>query len=71
MALEFRACFKPAPSISQKQETLDRGGNRRDLEIRGRHDICIVPRAVPVVEAMTALVITDLLLLASKVGRQK
>ncbi|GHU80678.1 chorismate synthase [Spirochaetia bacterium] len=63
MALEFRACFKPVPSISKKQETLDREGNKRDLEIRGRHDICIVPRAVPVVEAMTALVLADLILL--------
>jgi chorismate synthase len=63
MALEFRVAFKPVPSISKTQTTVDRQGQARDLVIRGRHDICIVPRAVPVVEAMTALVIADLLLL--------
>jgi chorismate synthase len=61
--LEFRTAFKPVPSISKKQRTLDRQGTIRDLIIRGRHDVCIVPRAVPVVEAMTALVLADLVLL--------
>jgi chorismate synthase len=61
--LEFRTAFKPVPSISKKQTSLDRQGAVRELVIRGRHDICIVPRAVPVVEAMTALVLADLLLL--------
>ena len=46
----FRAAFKPAPSIGK--------------EVKGRHDICIVPRAVPVVEAMTAIVLADFLLLS-------
>jgi chorismate synthase len=64
MPLEFRAAFKPVPSIARRQETVDRRGNCRDLLIEGRHDICICPRAVPVVEAMTALVLADLLLLA-------
>jgi chorismate synthase len=63
MPLEFRAAFKPVPSISKKQEAPDRQGVIRDLSIRGRHDTCIVPRAVPVVEAMTALVLADLLLI--------
>jgi chorismate synthase len=63
MALEFRVAFKPVPSIAKKQETVDKQGKIRELAIRGRHDICIVPRAVPVVEAMTALVLADLLLL--------
>jgi chorismate synthase len=63
MPLEFRVAFKPVPSISQTQTTVDRRGTVRELAIRGRHDICIVPRAVPVVEAMAALVIADLLLL--------
>ena len=62
-ALEFRVAFKPVPSISKKQQTVDRQGTVQDLTVRGRHDICIVPRAVPVVEAMAALVIADLLLL--------
>jgi chorismate synthase len=63
MPLEFKVAFKPVPSISKQQQTTDRTGMVRDLVIRGRHDICIVPRAVPVVEAMTALVLADLLLL--------
>jgi chorismate synthase len=63
MPLEFTVAFKPVPSIAKKQLTTDRKGNVRDLIIRGRHDICICPRAVPVVEAMTALVLADLLLL--------
>jgi chorismate synthase len=63
MPLEFTVAFKPVPSIAKKQFTTDRKGNMRDLIIRGRHDICICPRAVPVVEAMTALVLADLLLL--------
>jgi chorismate synthase len=61
--LEFRVAFKPVPSISKPQRTVDRSGAIRELSIRGRHDVCIVPRAVPVVEAMTALVLADLLLL--------
>jgi chorismate synthase len=62
-ALEFRVAFKPVPSISKPQQTVDRRGTVQDIAVRGRHDICIVPRAVPVVEAMAALVIADLLLL--------
>jgi chorismate synthase len=63
MPLEFGAAFKPVPSISKRQETVDRSGNIRDLVIQGRHDVCVIPRAVPVVEAMTALVLADLILL--------
>jgi chorismate synthase len=62
MPLEFRVAFKPVPSIGKRQTTSGRDGTRRELDIRGRHDICIVPRAVPVVEAMAALVVADLLL---------
>jgi chorismate synthase len=61
--LEFRAAFKPVPSVSKQQQTVDRTGAIRELVVRGRHDICIIPRAVPVVEAMTALVLADLILL--------
>jgi chorismate synthase len=64
MPLEFTVAFKPVPSISKKQETLDRQGNIRELVIGGRHDVCVCPRAVPVVEAMTALTLADLLLLS-------
>jgi chorismate synthase len=63
MPLEFRVAFKPVPSIGKPQETTDRSGNIRELIIQGRHDICVVPRAVPVVEAMAALVLADLMLL--------
>jgi chorismate synthase len=63
MPLEFRVAFKPVPSIAKQQETADRTGTVRELRIGGRHDVCLVPRAVPVVEAMTALVLADLLLL--------
>ena len=60
----FRAAFKPVPSIGKPQKALDKNGNVKEIEIKGRHDICIVPRAVPVVEAMTALVFADFLLLS-------
>ncbi|GMO61166.1 MAG: chorismate synthase [Termitinemataceae bacterium] len=60
--VEFRVAFKPVPSISKKQQALDVHGNLRTIEIGGRHDVCICPRAVPVVEAMAALVIADLVL---------
>ncbi|MDR1837139.1 MAG: chorismate synthase [Treponema sp.] len=60
----FRAAFKPTPSIAKPQEVKGREGKTMIFSIKGRHDICIVPRAVPVVEAMTALVLADLLLLS-------
>jgi chorismate synthase len=63
MPIEFRVAFKPVPSIAKKQETVDRNGTARELIISGRHDVCIVPRAVPVVEAMAALVLADMVLL--------
>jgi chorismate synthase len=63
MPLEFTVAFKPVPSISRRQQTVDREGALRDLVIAGRHDVCVCPRAVPVVEAMTALVLADLILL--------
>jgi len=60
----FRAAFKPTPSISKPQKAFDKNGNVKEIEIKGRHDVCIVPRAVVVVEAMTALVLADFLLLS-------
>ncbi|MDR0442325.1 MAG: chorismate synthase [Treponema sp.] len=59
----FNAAFKPTPSIGKPQKTKDKDGNMREIEIKGRHDVCIVPRAVPVVEAMAALVLADFMLL--------
>ena len=57
----LRAHIKPTPSISQPQATVTSAGEKLDLEIKGRHDPVIVPRAVVVVEAMAALTITDAL----------
>jgi chorismate synthase len=62
--IAFNVAFKPVPSIALPQRALNhRSGTIEFLTIGGRHDACIVPRAVPVVEAMTALVLADLLLL--------
>ena len=62
--IEFKVAFKPTPSISKPQKALNSAtGEIVDLSISGRHDACIVPRAVPVVEAMTALVLADMVLL--------
>ena len=58
--IEFAVAVKPVPSIARSQNTIDDEGNARSIEIHGRHDPCIVPRIVPVVEAMTALVLADM-----------
>jgi chorismate synthase len=63
MPLEFTVAFKPVPSISLPQKTVDRSGTVRELVIAGRHDVCVCPRAGPVVEAMAALVLADMTLL--------
>ncbi len=55
----FNVAFKPIASIKNLQQTVDKKGNTQTLKGKGRHDICIVPRAVPIVEAMAALVIAD------------
>ncbi|NOY47412.1 MAG: chorismate synthase [Chlorobi bacterium] len=59
MDIYFRVAFKPVATIMQKQNTLDNQGNIVEMQGRGRHDPCVVPRAVPIVEAMAALVIAD------------
>jgi chorismate synthase len=61
--LAFSVAFKPAASIAAAQQSVDRAGKARELIISGRHDVCVVPRAVPVVEAMCALVLADCVLL--------
>ncbi len=58
----LKAYFKPTPSIFQEQETVKRNGENITVQIKGRHDPIIVPRAVVVVEAMTAITILDMLL---------
>jgi len=57
--LVFRTAFKPTATILQRQATVDTAGAATELMGRGRHDPCVVPRAVPIVEAMTALVLLD------------
>lgn len=57
--LVFRVAFKPTATILQKQATVDTDGAATELMGRGRHDPCVVPRAVPIVEAMAALVLVD------------
>ena len=64
----FRVAFKPVATLMTNQETIDKAGDTKTLTGKGRHDVCVVPRAVPIVEAMAALVIADYLLLA-KVSR--
>lgn len=59
----FRVAFKPVATILQEQPTVDKDGNNTTLCARGRHDPCVLPRAVPVVEAMTAMVILDYIML--------
>ena len=59
----FSVAFKPVPSIKMNQETIDIDGNPTTIAIEGRHDVCPVPRAVPVVEAMAALVLADNILM--------
>src|SRR5678816_2403744 len=55
----FRVAFKPVATVMQKQKTVDVHFENTTLKARGRHDPCVLPRAVPMVEAMTALVLID------------
>ena len=57
---------KPTPSIAREQKTIDTDGNNRTIVIEGRHDPCIVPRIIPVVESMAALVVLDALAIQEK-----
>lgn len=59
MPIHFRVAFKPVATIMQTQESINTQGDKIELEGKGRHDACVVPRAVPIVEAMAALVILD------------
>ena len=70
MPIVARIAFKPTASIGKRQRTLNlKTGRTIDLSIKGRHDSCIVPRAVPVVEAMMSLVLCDFALRAGYIGR--
>lgn len=59
----FNVAFKPVATILMQQETVDTSGNETLLKARGRHDACVLPRAVPIVEAMAAITILDYYLL--------
>lgn len=60
----FNVAFKPIATILQPQKTVDQDGQAIDLTVHGRHDPCVLPRAVPIVEAMAAMVLADMMLLA-------
>lgn len=62
MDIVFRVAFKPTATIGKEQQTISKEGDAVDLEAAGRHDPCVVPRAVPIVETLAALVIGDFLL---------
>jgi chorismate synthase len=55
----FRVAFKPTATILKSQRTVDTSGAETELAARGRHDACVLPRAVVIVEAMAALVVVD------------
>ena len=59
----FRVAFKPVATLLKEIETIDKDGNPTILKAKGRHDPCVLPRAVPIVEAMAAIVILDAYLL--------
>ena len=63
MDIYFRVAFKPVATIMQNQQTIDKDGNSVEMQGKGRHDPCVVPRAVPIVEAMAAMVLADYYLL--------
>ncbi|WP_417887500.1 chorismate synthase [Zunongwangia sp.] len=62
MDIYFTVAFKPVATIMQNQETINSKGEKVAMQGKGRHDPCVVPRAVPIVEAMAALTITDFML---------
>src|SRR5690606_35496436 len=64
----FKVDFKPVATIMPPQETIDSKGNKAEVAGKGRHDACVVPTAVPIVEAMAALVLADFYL-PNKISR--
>jgi len=59
MDIYFRVAFKPVATLMQKQQTINSKGEQVEMQGKGRHDPCVVPRAVPIVEAMAAIVLAD------------
>ncbi len=70
MDIYFRVAFKPVATIIQKQNTLDNKGDIVEMQGKGRHDPCVVPRAIPIVEAMAALVLADYTLLRKQESQE-
>ena len=66
----FRVAFKPPATIAREQKTVDYAGRSVVLAVKGRHDPCVVPRAVPIVETMAALVLADLALCQRRQRRE-
>jgi len=58
-SIDFRVAFKPVSTIMKPQQTIDKSGNSTIINPKGRHDVCFVPRALPIVEATTAIVLID------------
>ena len=72
MPVIFRCAIKPTPSISRPQQSISLAqGQEQELVVKGRHDPCIVPRAVPVVEAAAAIALFDLVLSNTQTHRRK
>lgn len=61
MDIIFRVAFKPVSTLGIEQETINKNGDQITYQAGGRHDVCVVPRAIPIVEAMASLVIADLM----------
>jgi chorismate synthase len=69
MDIYFRVAFKPVATIMQNQDTINSEGEMVEMHGKGRHDPCVVPRAIPIVEAMAALVLADYALLRRQESR--
>lgn len=67
----LKASVKPIPSVAKEQKTVSRQGENITLSIGGRHDICAIPRIVPVLKAMTAIALTDMFLLQKRMDMEK
>ncbi|HOV15724.1 MAG TPA: chorismate synthase, partial [Spirochaetota bacterium] len=63
----IRIAVKPTPSISSPQETINKAGENVMIEIKGRHDPCILPRIIPVVESMVSLVLLDAIAIQKRI----
>ena len=64
MPITFRVAFKPVATLLQEQPTVDIHGQATTIKPRGRHDACVLPRAVPIVEAMAAMTVLDAYLMS-------